>query len=52
MAGLLERLYRITTVVHRVKEAVIGLCKILFLGKLYLNHNFSQKMTVILGLLK
>jgi hypothetical protein len=38
--------------VRQVKEVKIGLCKILFLRKLCLNHNFSQKMTVILGLLK
>ena len=52
MVGLLERLYRIKAVVRRVKEANIEICNILFLRRLHLNHNFSQKMTVILGLPK
>jgi len=50
--GILDRCYRIKAVVRRVKEVNIGLCKILFLSKLCLNHNVSQKMTVMLGLLK
>ncbi len=39
--GLPERIYRIKAVVRRVPEAKLGLCKILFLIKLFLNHNLS-----------
>jgi hypothetical protein len=39
-------------VVRRVSEVKIGIYNVLFLSQLHLNYNFSQKMMVILGLLK
>ena len=50
--GLLDRFYRLKVVVRRGKKTKLWLYNRLFLIQLRLNHNFSQKMTIILGLLK